>query len=115
MPAPMPAPMPKPANCEGADKVPQMWLELKSRNSSDGHYLKQTMAILPAIVEENIFYKQHVGTCIFPFVKEMLGLEAHRAPKITGMLIDLPIGQVRDFMQDYERLAIWVDEASEML
>lgn len=108
MPTPMPAPMPKPENCQ-SEQVPQMWLQLKNRNSSDGHYLSQTMAILPAIVDQNPFYKQHVGKCIFPFVKEMLCLESNFAPKVTGMLLELPISEVRAFMQNYESLSNLVD------
>ena len=115
MPTPMPAPMPMPDACDSAEKAPQMWLQLKNRNSSDGHYLKQTMAILPAIVQENIFYKQHVGTCIFPFVESILGLEAQKAPKVTGMLLELQIEEVRKFMQDYACLQSYVQTASSLI
>jgi len=61
MPTPMPAPMQKPEETSNEGKAPQMWLQLKTRNSADGHYLARTMPLLPAIVEQNIFYKQHVG------------------------------------------------------
>lgn len=114
MPTPMPAPMPKPDICSH-EQVPQMWLQLKNRNSSDGHYLTKTMAILPAIVDQNPFYKQHVGKCIFPFVQAMLCLDSRAAPKVTGMLIELPIDEIRAFMQNYETLSKLVDQAMDML
>ena len=50
------------------------------------------MLILNAIVEENPNRKQHVGSVIHPFVQRIVGKQA---PKITGMLIDLPLDSIR--------------------
>lgn len=41
----------------------------------------------------------------------MVGPE--KAPKITGMLIDLPIGQIQIFMQSYQNLVMKVQEAND--
>jgi len=43
----------------------------------------------------------------------MVGPE--KAPKITGMLIDLPISQIRFFMLSFQNLAIKVQEANDHL
>lgn len=66
------------------------------------------MPLMPAIVEQNIFYKQHVGQCIFTAVENLLGLDSQMAPKVTGMLIELPIEEVRIFLQDYQVLSVRV-------
>ena len=43
-------------------------------------------------------YKHQVGEVIFEFVEKVLedkGVQEDRAPKITGMLIDLPIEEIK--------------------
>jgi hypothetical protein len=47
---------------------------------------------LPAVVDENPNYREQVGTVLYEFVGQLVGSE--KAPKITGMLIDLPIAEV---------------------
>jgi hypothetical protein len=45
--------------------------------------------LLPSVTEKNPYLKEKVGEAIFPFIRSMIGNE--RAPKITGMLIELPV------------------------
>jgi hypothetical protein len=54
-----------------------------------------------------------VGEFIYEFVEQMAGEE--RAPKITGMLIDLPIPEIRSFLVDFGRLTFKVQEANNLL
>ena len=58
------------------------------------------MQIYAAIQEINPSYRQTVGSCIFDFVTRVVGRDL--APKITGMLIDLPIQEIQRFMTNYD-------------
>jgi hypothetical protein len=51
-------------------------------------------------------YKDQVGEIIYDYIEKMVGPE--RAPKITGMLIELPIGQIQIFMSSYQNLCMKV-------
>jgi hypothetical protein len=42
--------------------------------------------------------KQQIGELIYPFVNQMFGGDA---PKITGMLIDLPIDEIKSYLYDF--------------
>jgi hypothetical protein len=54
-----------------------------------------------------------VGEFIYPFVEEMVG--EGFAPKITGMLIDLPLDEIKAYLYDYNRLGFKVGEAQNLL
>jgi len=71
------------------------------------------MPILPAILSENPNYQQIVGSCIFPNVQTICGSEL--APKITGMLIDLPITEIHAFMKDYYVMIERIRQARDLL
>lgn len=49
---------------------------------------------------ENPNYKTQVGQIIFSFVAKFIGVE--KAPKVTGMLIDLSIEEVRRYLQNFD-------------
>ena len=68
--------------------------------------------ILPAIVAENPNYKDQVGTVLYEFVNQLVG---PKAPKITGMLIDLPIADIQLIMQNYDLFKTRVSQANELL
>ena len=68
--------------------------------------------ILPAIVPENPNYKDQVGTIIYEFVTQLVGT---KAPKVTGMLIDLPISDIQLVLQDYSLFKLRVDQANTLL
>ena len=57
---------------------------------------------LPAVVPENPNYKGLVGEFIYEFVDKLVGNQ--RAPKITGMLIDLPIEEIKGYLYDFAKL-----------
>lgn len=58
------------------------------------------MPIYAAITTINPSYKQTVGSCIFEFVSRIVGTQY--APKITGMLIDLPVVEIQRFVVHYD-------------
>ena len=59
-----------------------------------------TTTILAAVTPANPNVKRHVGTIIFRFVKNLVGEE--KAPKITGMLIDLSIPEMLKYLQHFD-------------
>ena len=71
-----------------------------------------TNAILPAIVPENPNYKDQVGTVLYEYVNQIVG---PKAPKITGMLIDLPINDIQLIMQNYDLFKTRVSQAADLL
>ena len=58
------------------------------------------------IFEKNPYLKERVGEAIFPFIKNLVGNE--RVPKITGMLIELPVEQIKQYMFSYDNLVLKV-------
>lgn len=58
-------------------------------------------------------YKAVVGEVIYEFVEKIDG--DVNAPKITGMLIDLPIEEIVGYLKDYSKLEEKVREASTLL
>ena len=84
----------------GPAMMPAPQMNMNTKDETSQSYLAKTMPILPAILAENPSYQQHVGSCIFPFVQQVCGPDL--APKITGMLIDLPIAEIHAFMKDYK-------------
>lgn len=58
-------------------------------------------------------YKNSVGEFIFEYVEKSAGEE--KAPKITGMLIDLPIEEIKGYLTDYAKLEEKIREASTLL
>ena len=76
-------------------------------------YNQKGFNLLPAVFPENPNLKQMVGEFIYPFVEEFVG-EAG-APKITGMLIDLPIEEIKGYLYDFSRLYYKIGEAVTLL
>lgn len=58
--------------------------------------------ILPSVNEKNPYLKEQVGQTIFEFVGLMV--PAERAPKITGMLIELPVDQIKGYLTSFAAL-----------
>lgn len=75
-------------------------------------YLMSCHQILTAVVPENPNYKEQVGTVLFEYIQHLIG---NKAPKVTGMLIDLPIDDIKMIMQDWSLLNTRVTQASELL
>ncbi len=76
-------------------------------------YTLQAARILPAVQENNPHVQEQVGQCIFDYILQMVGSE--QAPKITGMLIDLPHHQIKQYLGSYQALEMKVNEAREHL
>lgn len=76
-------------------------------------YNQKGFSYIPAVFPENPNLKQMVGEFIYPYVEEFVG-EA-LAPKITGMLIDLPIDEIKGYLYDYGRLYFKIGEAVALL
>jgi hypothetical protein len=68
---------------------------------------------LPAVVVQNPNYKGQVGEFIYEYVEKIAGED--KAPKITGMLIDLPIGEIQGYLVDFSKLQVKINEANTLL
>jgi hypothetical protein len=57
--------------------------------------------------------KYLIGSLIYDFVEKQVGEEY--APKIVGMLIDLPMKDLYEFIATYEKLSAKVQEARKLI
>ena len=69
--------------------------------------------MLPAIVPQNPELKQYVGEFIYDYVQTFVGEEL--APKITGMLIDHPIEEIKKYLYDFFELSRMIYKARQLL
>jgi hypothetical protein len=69
--------------------------------------------LLPAVQERNQYLKEQVGHLIYDYVQKIIGVD--KAPKITGMLIELPVTQIREYLASLEALKVKVAEANNLL
>ena len=67
----------------------------------------------PAIFQENPNYKNMAGEYIYEYVNRMVGEE--KAGKITGLLIDLSVDEIKAYLYDFNRLLYKVGEANNFL
>lgn len=94
MPTPQPQPMgmaaqgpPQPMMNQGGAPPQQMIMQQHQIK-----YMQEASRLLPSVSEKNKHLKNQVGQLIFPYIQTMLGPNAQaRVPKITGMLIELPL------------------------
>ena len=77
------------------------------------NYVQQGYKLLPSVTEKNPYIKEQVGHLIYDFVQGIIGVD--KAPKITGMLIELPGPQIKEYLGSYEALQIKVTEANNLL
>merc|ERR1719389_190777 len=75
-------------------------------------YLLACHQIINAVTPENPNYKDQVGTVLYEYITALVG---PKAPKVTGMIIDLPVEDIRRVMQDWTLLSTRVQQASELL
>ena len=72
-------------------------MELKKTSSEQTpikqNFMSATSQVIQDIVQENPDYKQKSGTVLYNFRKKLVGDK--KAPKITGMLIDLPVSEIQ--------------------
>lgn len=76
-------------------------------------YNYKGFTLLPAIAPENPNYRSQVGDFIFDYVEKFVGAE--KAPKITGMLIDLQIDDIKGYLYDFSKLYQKIGEALALL
>jgi len=76
-------------------------------------YNQKGVGYLPAVVPENPNYKAIVGEFIYEYVEKFVG--EGRAPKITGMLIDLPIEEIKGYLYDFSKLYQKIGDAVNLL
>mmetsp|Transcript_5466 Transcript_5466/g.9252 ORF Transcript_5466/g.9252 Transcript_5466/m.9252 type:complete len:112 (-) Transcript_5466:42-377(-) len=76
-------------------------------------YHAKAMQILPSIQPNNKVYKRPVGELIYPFLSKMV--PAENVPRLTGMLIELPIEQVREFLSSFQVLTEMALEGNQIV
>lgn len=76
-------------------------------------YMQTVHPIIPGVVDSNEGAKDLVGEKIYEFVVAIAGEQL--APKITGMLIDLPTEEIREYLQDFAKFERKVQQASTLL
>ncbi len=86
---------------------------LPSTDPTANQYNIGGFQLWPAIDPENPNYKNMAGEYIYEYVNRMVGEE--KAGKITGLLIDLSIDEVKGYLYDFSRLLYKVGEANNFL
>ena len=86
---------------------------LASPDEVVNNYNLKGFGYLPAVVPENPNYKVQVGEFIYEYVERFVGDQ--RAPKITGMLIDLPIEEIKAYLYDFAKLYTKIGDAVNLL
>ena len=81
--------------------------------NEEERYLMRTDRILRSITEENPDIKKIVGNMIFHHVIELAGFEL--APKITGMMIVLPVKYIKQYLESYGAFKVRVNEFYQLL
>lgn len=76
-------------------------------------YNQRGFQLIPAVVPQNPNYKAQVGEFIYEFVEKIAGED--KAPKITGMLIDLPVEEIKGYLSDFVKLQGKISEANTLL
>lgn len=112
---PMPNAMPMPAQpmMPGMPGMPgQPGQPGQPMNEAQDYQMKSSL-LLPSIQPNNRNYKQKVGELIFPYISKMVPQD--RVPRVTGMLIELPLEQIREYLSNYQVLTDMVGEAMQMI
>lgn len=78
-------------------------------------YTSQTAPLMALVTESNPSYKQRVGELIFKYISGGQLAPPDRIPKITGMLIALPVDEVKQFMSNYDNLKKMVSQANQLI
>lgn len=91
----------------------KMQQQQQQQMSPEQQFHMKCQDIYPAMVEQNPNHKEQAGTVFFEFVTKIVGQE--KAPKITGMLIDLKIQDIKQMMNDYNLFTTRVRQAEDVL
>ena len=85
----------------------------QNQTDVEQRYLESCKQILSAIVPENPRrYKELVGNVFFEYNRSLIG---DKATKVTVMLINMPIDDIKMIMQDWSLFKTRVNQASELL
>ena len=76
-------------------------------------FVRSMEAVVPGVVAENAQYKELVGENIYKFVEKQIGPDS--APKVTGMLIDVPMDEIIEYLTDFEKFKVKVTQALNLL
>ena len=79
----------------------------------DQKFISKTSTILAAVIPANPSYKDIAGQVIYEFVVQLVGEE--KAPKVTGMLVALPVDDLVKVLKDYTLFKTRVNESNEAL
>lgn len=110
---PMPAAnQPQPGAMGGMPGAPNMQ-QVSQNLTPQQKYMMNAQKLLPSVTERNRYLKDQVGHLIFDYVNMIIGAE--KAPKITGMLIELPVQQIKEYLASFEALQMKVQEANVLL
>ena len=91
--------------------------ELTPLVSNEPHiheYNMKGFQLIPEVEShEPTHYMTIVGEFIFEYVEKIVGYQ--RAPKVTGMLIDIDRGQIMSYLHDYNKLERLAKEANDII
>jgi hypothetical protein len=73
----------------GMPQAPPQMMQGGGQMSDADTFQAAAMRLLPSVQERNPHLKDQVGNLIYEYVNKIIGVE--KAPKITGMLIELPV------------------------
>ena len=93
-------------------EIKEHWY-LTSKDPKINEYNMKGSLMFPEIVKSNPKLKQIVGEFIYYEVEEIVGEE--KAPKVTGMLIDLPLEEIKGYLYDHFKLKQKIILAEEIL
>ena len=86
---------------------------LVSNDPYANEYNVKGCSFMPAVNPQNPNYKNMIGEFIYEYVEKFVGEE--RAPKVTGMLIDLPTDEIKGYLYDFTKLHQKANEAVNVL
>jgi hypothetical protein len=109
---PMPMAQQPPVGMPGMPGAPNMAAPQQNLTPQQ-KYMMNAQKLLPSVTERNRYLKEQVGNLIFDYVNMIIGSE--KAPKITGMLIELPVQQIKEYLASFEALQLKVQEANVLL
>jgi len=109
---PMPMAQQPPVGMPGMPGAPNMATPQQNLTPQQ-KYMMNAQKLLPSVTERNRYLKDQVGHLIFDYVNMIIGAE--KAPKITGMLIELPVQQIKEYLVSFEALQMKVQEANVLL
>ena len=61
---------------------------------------------------QNPGYKAQLATVLHDYIVEKVG---RKEPRVSGMIFELPIKDIKSLLQDYQLFELWVDHASNLI